>query len=144
MVIPDSNVNEIKNKEVIANENSAKQRIKLIFEPQSVILIGSSKIVEEVGMTSPELFNNIAKNMKNSVRRLITAVIGHRHRYKYQTKSNIGTNDRANGENIVVITKATVTYILTKTTVARLFRLIISPVSAPAPVPVPFPKSNLE
>lgn len=65
MVIPDSNVKEIKNKEAITNKNSAKQRIKLIFEPHSVVLIGSSKIVEEVGMTSPELFNNIANNMKN-------------------------------------------------------------------------------
>jgi acetyltransferase len=51
----------------VANDNpvtdSAKQRIRLIFEPRSVVLIGSSKIVEEVGMTSPELFKNIAENM---------------------------------------------------------------------------------
>ncbi len=48
------------------NENivEPKQRIKLIFEPRSVILIGSSKIIEEVGMASPELFQNIAANMK--------------------------------------------------------------------------------
>ncbi|MCK5559473.1 MAG: hypothetical protein KAJ51_02725, partial [Thermoplasmata archaeon] len=43
--------------------SDAKQRIRFIFEPKSVILIGSSKIVEEVGMTSPELFKNIAYNM---------------------------------------------------------------------------------
>ena len=41
-----------------------KDRIKLIFEPQSVVLIGSSKITEEVGMTSPKLFLNIAYNME--------------------------------------------------------------------------------
>lgn len=44
--------------------SDAKQRIRFIFEPKSVILIGSSKIVEEVGMTSPELFKNIAYNME--------------------------------------------------------------------------------
>jgi succinyl-CoA synthetase alpha subunit len=42
---------------------SPKDRIKLIYEPQSVVLIGSSVITEEVGMTSPELFSNIAYNM---------------------------------------------------------------------------------
>jgi acetyltransferase len=41
-----------------------KQRIRMIFEAKTVVLIGSSKIVEEVGMTSPELFENIAYNMK--------------------------------------------------------------------------------
>ncbi len=47
---------------------SPKKRIKQIFEPRSVILVGSSKIVEEVGMTSPELFQNIAYNMKKYFR----------------------------------------------------------------------------
>ena len=45
------------------SSSSAKQRIKLIFEPRSVVLIGSSRLVEDVGMTSPKLFNNIAHNM---------------------------------------------------------------------------------
>jgi acetyltransferase len=41
-----------------------KQRIQLIFEARSVLLIGSSKIEEEVGMASPELFKNVEYNMK--------------------------------------------------------------------------------
>jgi acetyltransferase len=41
-----------------------KKRIQLIFEAHSVVLIGSSKIEEEVGMASPELFKNVAYNMK--------------------------------------------------------------------------------
>jgi len=68
----------------------------------------------------------MAKNIKYSVSRLITAVMGHRHKYKYQTSSNIGTNDRANGESIVAITKAIATYIFKKTTIPQLWRLIIS------------------
>ncbi|WP_455391588.1 hypothetical protein [[Eubacterium] cellulosolvens] len=54
----------IKKNNDIHKQDSAKQRIKLIFEPKSVVLIGSSKIIEEVGMTSPELFQNIAYNME--------------------------------------------------------------------------------
>jgi acyl-CoA synthetase (NDP forming) len=46
------------------NESTAKQRIRMIYEPKSVILVGSSSLIEDVGMTSPELFNNIAYNMK--------------------------------------------------------------------------------
>jgi acetyl-CoA synthetase (ADP-forming)/acetyltransferase len=38
--------------------------VKAIFDPQRVILIGSSVIQEEVGMTSPQLFKNVTHNMK--------------------------------------------------------------------------------
>ena len=38
--------------------------IKNLFEPKSVALIGSTKIREKVGMTSPELFENVIYNMK--------------------------------------------------------------------------------
>ncbi len=62
----------------------------------------------------------MAKNIKYSVSRLITAVTGHRHKTRYQTNSSIGTNDRSNGENIVAITKAIATYIFKKTTVPQL------------------------
>jgi len=34
-----------------------------LFEPQSVVLIGSSKIQEKVGMTSPQLFDGVIYNM---------------------------------------------------------------------------------
>jgi acyl-CoA synthetase (NDP forming) len=46
------------------NDNIAKKRINLIFEPKSVVLIGSSKIIEQVGMASPELFKNVEYNMR--------------------------------------------------------------------------------
>jgi acyl-CoA synthetase (NDP forming) len=45
------------------NQSVAKKRINLIFEAHSIVLIGSSKIREQVGMASPELFENIAYNM---------------------------------------------------------------------------------
>jgi len=38
--------------------------VKSLFEPKSVILIGSRKIREKVGMTSPKLFENVVYNMK--------------------------------------------------------------------------------
>jgi len=38
--------------------------VKVIFEPQKVVLIGSSKIREKVGMTSPRLFKSVIYNMK--------------------------------------------------------------------------------
>jgi len=38
--------------------------VKSLFEPKSVVLIGSSKIRERVGMTSPWLFESIIYNMK--------------------------------------------------------------------------------
>ena len=39
-------------------------RVKAIFEPQRVVLIGSSKIQEKVGMTSPQLFKSVIYNMR--------------------------------------------------------------------------------
>jgi acyl-CoA synthetase (NDP forming) len=38
--------------------------VKSLFEPKNVLLIGSNKIREKVGMTSPELFENVVHNMK--------------------------------------------------------------------------------
>jgi len=37
--------------------------VKFLFEPRSVVLIGSSKIREKIGMTSPWLFENVIYNM---------------------------------------------------------------------------------
>lgn len=37
---------------------------KTLFEPSTVVLIGSSKITQKVGMTSPWLFKNVIHNMK--------------------------------------------------------------------------------
>ena len=42
--------------------------VKAIFEPQKVVLIGSSKIRERVGMASPQLFKNVTHNMKKFFR----------------------------------------------------------------------------
>jgi acyl-CoA synthetase (NDP forming) len=64
MVLEDPSEKPISKNDMNTNKDSAKERIRLIFEPASVILIGSSVIIEEVGMTSPELFQNIAYNMK--------------------------------------------------------------------------------
>lgn len=38
--------------------------LKPFFEPKSVVLIGSSKVREKIGMTSPWLFENVIHNMK--------------------------------------------------------------------------------
>ncbi len=38
--------------------------VNSLFEPKIVLLIGSGKIREKVGMTSPELFENVVYNMK--------------------------------------------------------------------------------
>jgi len=38
--------------------------VKAIFEPQKVVLIGSSKIRERVGMASPKLFKGVIYNMR--------------------------------------------------------------------------------
>lgn len=38
--------------------------VKAIFEPKSVVLIGSSVVREKVGMASPKLFNDVTYNMK--------------------------------------------------------------------------------
>jgi len=37
--------------------------VKPIFEPKSVVLIGSSRIREKVGMTSPQMFESVIYNM---------------------------------------------------------------------------------
>jgi len=37
--------------------------VKSIFEPKSVVLIGSSRIREKVGMTSPQMFESVVYNM---------------------------------------------------------------------------------
>lgn len=37
--------------------------VKYLYEPKNVVLIGSSQIREKVGMTSPELFKDVAFNM---------------------------------------------------------------------------------
>jgi acyl-CoA synthetase (NDP forming) len=37
--------------------------VKSIFEPKSVVLIGSSKMREKVGMTSPQMFESVIYNM---------------------------------------------------------------------------------
>ncbi|MDH5754172.1 MAG: CoA-binding protein [Candidatus Bathyarchaeota archaeon] len=42
--------------------------VKAIFEPQRVVLIGSSKIREKVGMASPQLFRNVVYNMRKFFR----------------------------------------------------------------------------
>lgn len=42
--------------------------VKTIFEPKSVVLIGSSRVKEKVGMTSPQLFKNVIHNMKTFFR----------------------------------------------------------------------------
>jgi len=39
------------------------QGVKALFEPESAVLIGSSKIREKVGMTSPQLFESVVYNM---------------------------------------------------------------------------------
>jgi acyl-CoA synthetase (NDP forming) len=38
--------------------------VEAIFEPRKVILIGSSMIQERIGMANPQLFRNVAYNMK--------------------------------------------------------------------------------
>jgi acyl-CoA synthetase (NDP forming) len=38
--------------------------VKPLFEPRSVVLIGSSRIQEKVGMTSPRLFESVVHNMR--------------------------------------------------------------------------------
>ena len=42
--------------------------VKAIFEPQSVVLLGSSKIREKIGMTSPQLFKSVIYNMRKFFR----------------------------------------------------------------------------
>jgi len=40
------------------------KEVETLFQPKQVILVGSSKIQEKVGMTSPQLFENVVYNMK--------------------------------------------------------------------------------
>ncbi len=42
--------------------------VKAIFEPQKVLLVGSSKIRERVGMASPQLFKSVIYNMRKFFR----------------------------------------------------------------------------
>ncbi len=42
--------------------------VKTIFEPQKVVLIGSSRIREKIGMASPQLFKSVVYNMKKFFR----------------------------------------------------------------------------
>jgi len=42
--------------------------VKAIFEPRNVVLIGSSKIHEKVGMASPQLFRGVIHNMRKFFR----------------------------------------------------------------------------
>jgi acyl-CoA synthetase (NDP forming) len=42
---------------------SGVSEVKILFEPHNVVLIGSSKIREKVGMTSPWLFESVIHNM---------------------------------------------------------------------------------
>jgi len=42
------------------------EEVNAIFEPRKAILIGSSKIREKVGMTSPQLFKDVVYNMRKS------------------------------------------------------------------------------
>ncbi len=39
------------------------QEVNSLFEPESAVLIGSSKIHEKVGMTSPQMFESVIHNM---------------------------------------------------------------------------------
>jgi len=95
---------------------------------------------KEKGEPTGEANNRtIAKNIKYSVSRLTTVVTGHRHRPTYQTNSAIGTNDRANDESIVAVSKVIATYTFNKATIPQLWRLIISLIWALEPVPEPSP-----
>jgi hypothetical protein len=49
-------------------ELSGVSEVKFLFEPHSVVLIGSSKIREKVGMASPWLFENVIYNMNKFFR----------------------------------------------------------------------------
>ncbi|MGB9741362.1 MAG: acetate--CoA ligase family protein [Candidatus Bathyarchaeia archaeon] len=42
--------------------------VEAIFEPKSVVLIGSSRLREKVGMSSPELFRSVTYNMRKFFR----------------------------------------------------------------------------
>ena len=46
------------------SSTKAKKNVRALFEPRSITLIGSSKIVEDIGMTSPKLFADVAYNLQ--------------------------------------------------------------------------------
>ncbi|MEM2102495.1 MAG: CoA-binding protein [Candidatus Bathyarchaeia archaeon] len=48
--------------------------VKYLFEPKQVALIGSSKLREKVGMTSPHLFTNVVYNMRKHFKGKIVTV----------------------------------------------------------------------
>ncbi|UCH88357.1 MAG: hypothetical protein JSV49_08830 [Thermoplasmata archaeon] len=66
--------------------SKAKQNVRAIFEPRSITLIGSSKIVEEVGMTSPKLFADVAYNLQ-------TYFEGRVNIFDIETRSTLGKSD---------------------------------------------------
>jgi acyl-CoA synthetase (NDP forming) len=45
-------------------EGKVMSGVDAIFEPKSVVLIGSSRLREKVGMSSPQLFKSVTYNMK--------------------------------------------------------------------------------
>lgn len=45
-------------------EGKVMSGVDAIFEPESVVLIGSSRLREKVGMSSPQLFKNVTYNVK--------------------------------------------------------------------------------
>ena len=59
--------------------------VKYLFEPKQVALIGSSKLQEKVGMTSPQLFESIIYNMRKYFKgKIITIDIDGNHSSKLQ------------------------------------------------------------
>lgn len=44
--------------------SKAKRNVRFLFEPRSITLIGSSSLVEEIGMASPKLFNDVSYNLR--------------------------------------------------------------------------------
>jgi acyl-CoA synthetase (NDP forming) len=44
-------------------DDSGRRNLRAIFDPDHVVVVGSSSIVEDTGMTSPLLFDNICRNI---------------------------------------------------------------------------------
>jgi len=61
--------------------------IKSIFDPKSVVLIGSSRIREKVGMTSPEMFDSVTYNLTKFFR-------GETHIVDLEGKKGVKTVDK--------------------------------------------------
>ena len=53
---------------MLGSKGKIMDEVKTIFEPRTVVLIGSRSIKEKVGMTSPQLFTNVIHNMKRFFR----------------------------------------------------------------------------